>query len=113
MATGVLVLDKTGHGWLEVLPSNEALVAVAATIVESTGCSPVGEAVVSTRSLVVDRVLGALRAARPQRLSTPDGSLGESFRAIHSGLGGSLLLLDGAIAHLAVAVDLSALGGAQ
>lgn len=107
-ANGVLALDGRGHGWLEVLPSVEHLAAAATTIIGSAELLPLGPALEETSSPWIDRVMASLWRAELEALATPFGTLGDHARLRARDLGGVRVMLGGAVAHLALGVELRA-----
>ncbi len=108
-ANGVLLLPADGMPWLEVLPTHAALASQLDRILPDlyeAQDRPREAAPVDPES-----VLARIWESPMDPLEAVAGTLGASYAVTGRGLGGELLLVDGALAHLACG-ELGVAGGA-
>ncbi len=110
-ANGVAIFPRGGGFWVEAYPSPDALAEHAdnllANLFDATGHGGVGEVLgplqTMTRAPDVDALVNALEAAPLRPLDPIAGTIGETY-AFGEGAeaAGAVLLVDGALAHVAV-----------
>ncbi len=98
-ANGVLLLPADGMPWLEVLPTHAALASqldrILPDLYEAEG------RIRDAGPLDPSEILARIWESPMDALETVAGTIGASYAVTGRGLGGELLLVDGALAHLA------------
>jgi hypothetical protein len=99
-ANGVLVIDASSAVWLEVYPSESALVAAASMLLSDL--FDAGLAPVQTDRAAVESILEQMARSPTRRVPPVPGTLGDARVLVGAASTGSCLFMDGALAHLAV-----------